>query len=690
VNHRRPWWIVFSLLPPLIALCALIIPFGCGGGGSSSATATPTPASVAIALVGVPPPGNFRSILLNISGVRINKTANADQAASGWTTISVPSLAGSGNGQSPGDLQLDLLNTQTGAVFFNVGGAQQGTYQTVQVLVDTTNPGTIIPACQSGVSNTEGCINYPMTFNTLALPLIFPLATPLSVSANATAPLVIQLAVSIAAFPVNTGDPYMVTITPSETNAGSFLAAVSGNVTVKGTPNAVHVTPLSVSAELSGTNTVIETVPVKAKGFYTLELPAAPSGTSYDIFTTGGASTFAALQGITVIPGQFIGGMDLTTTGTSLGALTGIIADACTGIGIPGAQLELLAPAANVTVLPTPRPTPPASFCFDNPGQCVVVASASADQGGNYPMPGTTKNPTGFDEIPVGQSDFAVQVNASGYSSLSSSMFLRTNKNEICSAATSPTVCSFSLSTGYINGTVNLVSDPPPGSSVVVQVFAENNGTNQLVSALLQPLTFLNHQTSLPFTLNVPINQPVSGVTPPFDLFAVAIDPFQGGPGPFPGHDIPVLANQPAPTAGCQQMTAAAFEAMNCVGHGSISGTVQNADTGTSVEVEKLDPSNTPVQVLGTSPALFSSNSPSNNAYTLCVPPDTYALQRFEAAPTSSATPSATPIPVGTPQPVMVPQPAATSSPCPSTCSNTNSGSAPCPGICSGTAASPL
>ena len=84
------------------------------------------------------------------------------QAASGWTTIAVPSSAGSGNGQSPGDLQIDLLNTQTGAVFFNVGGVSRGTYQTVQVLVDPTNPGTIVPACQSGVSNTEGCINYPM------------------------------------------------------------------------------------------------------------------------------------------------------------------------------------------------------------------------------------------------------------------------------------------------------------------------------------------------------------------------------------------------------------------------------------------------------------------------------------------------------------------------------------------------
>lgn len=274
-----------------------------------------------------------------------------------------------------------------------------------------------------------------------------------------------------------------------------------------------------------------------------------------------------------------------------------------------------------------------------------------------------------------------MKVNASGYSSLLSSAFVKAKLNQVCSAGTSPTACNFSLTTGYINGTVNLVSDPPPGSSVVVQVFGENSGTNQLLSALSQPLVFLNHETSLPFTLNVPI----SGAGPNFDLFAVAIDPFQGGPNPFPGHDVQVLANLPSPVSGCQQTNAGAFAPMNCVGHGSISGTVQNPDTGTGVEVLKQG-----VQITGTSPGLFSSVSPANNQYTLCVPPDSYSLQRIETAPTSSADESPTPIPVGTPQAVMVPQPAATSSPCPSSCSNSNSAPGPCPGLCNATSASPL
>ena len=328
MKHQRPWWIVFSVLPPLIAFCALIIPSGCGGGGGSSPTAAPTTGSVAIALVGVPPVGNFRSVLLNISGIRINQVANASVSSPGWVTIPVPTAAGGGNNLSPGDLQLDLLQTQTGAVVFNVSGAPPGTYQTVQVLVDPNNPGTIVPACQSGAANTEGCIDYPILFGTNNVNLntvIFSLNSPLPVSANATAPLVVQLGVSITSFPTNVGDPYVVAITGSEINVGSYLASVSGNVKATGTVTAIHIMPLTVSAELSGTNTIVESVPVRAKGFYDLELPAAPGGTSYDIFTTGGSYTYAAFRGITVTPGLLVPGLDLTVTAITPGTLSGTI-----------------------------------------------------------------------------------------------------------------------------------------------------------------------------------------------------------------------------------------------------------------------------------------------------------------------------------------------------------------------------
>lgn len=697
-------------------MCGLIIPSGCGGGGGSAPTAAPTNASVAVALIGVPPQGNFKSVSLNISGIRINQTPNAGLTAPGWVTIAVPTGVGSGNQANPGDLQIDLVQNQTGAKMFNVGGVPVGAYRTVQVLVDPTLPGTVVPACQSGVSNTEGCINYPIQFDTTSSTVnsvVFTLGTSLNAIANATAPLVIQLAGSITSPPVNTGDSYVMRITGNEVDFGSYLASVGGTVTIKGTgATGNRISRLTVAAELSGTSDIVETIPVKAKGAYTLELPAAPTGTSYDIFTFGGSDTYDSVQNISVVPGQGVA-QNFTVTGTTTANFAGTIVDGCKGTALTGAQLELLAPAANANPTPssgtqptpTPRPTPPATgYCVSNPQQCVIVGSTGTDQAGNYPLPGTTLNPSFFAQVPTNLSNLAVRVSASGYSTLLSSAFLKSSTNQVCSgsSANPNTICNFSLTTGYINGTVNLVSDPPPGNSVLVEVFAENSGTNEIVAALPIPLTFIHQQTSQPFTLNVPI----TGAGPNFDLFAVAVDPYLGATSPFPGHNISVLANVPGPSNSCDSIppippspapspTPIAMPAMDCVGHGSITGIVQNPDTGTYVEVEKQG-----VQILGTTPGLLSSNSPNNTQYTLCVPPDDYTIQRFDAAPTpvgeptvigsDTPTPIATPIP-GPSQAITVPQPASTSSPCPSSCSNnSDSASGPCPGICTGTLASPL
>ena len=625
-------------------------------------------------------------MLINVAGVRINTIANADPSAPGWVSISVPSSAGSGNAQTPGDLQIDLLQSQTEATFFNIGGAPPGTYQTVQILVDPTNPGTIVPACQAAGSGQEGCTNYPIQLDDQISPVIFTLANPITVNKNQTAPLLIDFAPFITGQPGVTGGTYTVALNASEVNAGSFLAPVSGNITIKGTPTGIHVSPFTVNAELSGTHTIIESAPVGKGFFYTLELPASPSGTSYDLYLSGGGTSYGAVRNLTVMPGQLISGKDITVIGSAIGEVKGEVADACTGLGIAGATLEILAPAPD-SPLPLPRPAPPASFCADpaNFTQCVVVAKTSTDQSGLYPLPGTVQHPGDFTQVGVNQADLALRISASGYSTLLSNIFVRTMGGLDCSAGSTSinaTNCSFSLTTGYLNGTVNLSTDPPPGNSVLVEVFAETSGTNQLVSALPAPLMFGNMQTSLPFKLNLPI----TGAGPNYDLFAVAIDPYLGATDPFPGHDIPVLAGITGPPAACQPATTvAAFPAMSCVGHGSITGTVTNPDLNTTVELEKSG-----VQILGTAPGLFASNSPSNTAYSLCVPPDSYTLQRFEAVPVSSGTATATPIAVGTPQPLAVASPMATSSPCPSTCSNTDSSVEPCPGECTSTAAQPL
>ena len=457
MNHRRPWWLVFSLLPPLIALCGLLIPFGCGGGGSSSATATPTPGEVSVAFVGVPPPGNFQKVLLNISGIRINKMPNAQTNSAGWTTIAVPTSAGTGNAQNPGDLQIDLEQTQTGAILFNTAGVEQGMYQTVQVLIDQTNVGTIVPACQSGGANTEGCINFPLTTENPLIGILLDLQTPLNISKFSTAPIVIQLQASVVAAPSAPGDSYVLDLTANETNFGSYLGSITGTVTVSGLATQFHTSPLSVSAELTGTDTVVETVPVGAKSSYTLELPAALSGTTYDLLLGGSGVEYRTVQGVTLVPGQAILGMDFKSVQSNPGKFVGFIADSCTGLGIPGAQVEVLAPNQ---ATPQPTNTPPASLCLESPDQCVVVAVSSADQNGSYPLGGTAKNPNGLDEVPVNQENLALRISASGYTTQLSSAFVHPlSKDETCSTSTSTTNCSFSLTTGYMSGNVQLVTD---------------------------------------------------------------------------------------------------------------------------------------------------------------------------------------------------------------------------------------
>jgi len=164
VNHRRPWWIVFSLLPLLIGLCALVVPFG-------------SVAAIVRRRRRCPPmptwrwpssdrsDRNFQSILLNISGVRINKLVDAATNSPGWTTIAVPPQAGSGNGQKPGDLQIDLLHTQTAATIYNVAERRRGSTTRCKCWWTRPNRGPSYRPANRANSNTEGCTNYRMQFS---------------------------------------------------------------------------------------------------------------------------------------------------------------------------------------------------------------------------------------------------------------------------------------------------------------------------------------------------------------------------------------------------------------------------------------------------------------------------------------------------------------------------------------------
>ncbi len=668
MNYRRPWWAILPLLVSLGTLLGLIVPSGCGSGGGGSPPAfAPTLANMAVAFIGSPPqsspPGipGFRSVFLNVSAVRLNPSANAPLGDSRWVKIPVSSGAGNGSGPNPGDLQIDLNSIQTGATLFNTSGIPVGTYREVQVVVDPTNPGAIVPACQALNVNQEGCASYPIVFSNPRQAVTISLSSPISASKGKLATLLLQLSLAIDAQPSGPAGAYSVTVTADVANPESFLGQVTGAVHARGAPQRFHASPLSVSAELTGTDTVVAKVPV-ASGNFTLELPAFPaSGTTYDLFVSGGGFTYDANRAITIYPGSS-STLDFNVTAGGIGTIGGTITDACSGLGIPGAMVELLAPPSNIS--------PPAD-CTTEPQDCVPVAATSADEAGNYPLPGTRGQPSDFSQVPTGKQNLALQASAGGYGTLVGSAQASSSNSGTCAGSVAKNQCSFNLLTGYINGTVTLSQAPPPGQSVQVQVFAENSGTSQLVSALTMPLVFGPGQNSARFSLNVPVPSPSAAATPAFDLFAAAIDPYLGAADPYPGHTIAVAAEIQGQITQCQTTPNVAIGPLDCVGHGSISATVANPDSGTTVEVLEDG-----VQILGTAPGLLSSAStPPNNQFTLCVPPGLYTLQRFEQ-PAGGGAPSP-----GATVTVTVPTPSAVSTPCPSTCSSAGDGSS-CPGQC--------
>ena len=113
---------------------------------------------------------------------------------------------------------------------------------------------------------------------------------------------------------------------------------------------------------------------------------------------------------------------------------------------------------------------------------------------------------------------------------------------------------------------------------------------------------------------------------------------------------------------------------MDCVGHSSVTGTVLNPDSGTTVAVSKNG-----VRLLQAAVGPATPAPSVGNTYSFCAPPDTYTIQRLEKG-----------VPAGTPTAVtLMPTPMPTSSPCPSTCFGQSANNT-CPGLCVNVVQSPL
>jgi len=666
-----------TLLPPLAIICALFLGSASGGGivpdaASPTATATPTPIGPTLkptvqvgfvtTVAGVPP-NNIQSIFLNIVAVRLNPLPKGgvgklpSETNSKWVTIPVPPAISAHGGTQSGALQIDAIAGQSQAQMFNTTTVRVDTYQSVELLLDTNDPGSIVPTCSqvSPAQLVEGCASYPIQVQNPGQQLAFLSTVP--VAKGKLTQLLINLDVTIVQQPTVAGGAYTIAIAPGPpVPPGSYLGQVTGTITgASGASKGKKIPALAVTAELEGTNTVIASSASGSSGKYTLSLPAAADfGTSYDVYVSGGGAAFAAARlASPVMPGQSIDQPFTTKTGQTLGQITGRITDACTKQPIVGATLQILVPQGTST-----------TDCATTPADCVSVASTSTDNTGSFPLPGTAATPAAFDAIPT-NTDYTLQISAAGYDTLlTPTRATSPPHGGHCPESTSSPACDFALTTSYLVGTVSLVAAPPAGRSVTIQVFAEDHGTNTIENALPMPLNLKSPVTSANFTLNVP-SSPSSRT---FDVFASAIDLYQGQTDPYPGHTIGVISDVAIPTA-CSTPSGPQFSvpALECIGHGSITGSVINPDSGTEIELSKDD-----VQLMSAAPGPLPPAPNPGNGYTFCVPPDTYTLQRLEFG-----------TPVGTPAtsiPTAVPS--STSSPCPSICQNPDK---TCPGLCSNT-----
>ena len=653
------------------------------------------------------PPAGFQNVLLNVQGVRINPHANAGPSSNGWQLIPTP--PGIGGGNQSAELQIDLNTSQDVPELFNTAKVRPGTYKIAELLLDPNNPGSLIPNCpQSGV--LEGCISYPIAL-TNGQVIFTPEITGFAPGNGKVAQLIINLQMVLSPpAPIVAGGAYQATLSINASTTG--LGIVTGQINSSGSSSGStgKLIKLGVTAETIGTNTAIGTALVKNR-MYTLMLPAAPGfGTLYDLAVAGGGDSYAAarLPPLGPGPGQMINGPTFTVTGQMVGNITGSVMDGCTANKpVVGATLQLLVP-------PDSNAEFDCSTDLGSAAQCITVASATTDNAGNFPLPGSLTLPPQFQNVPAppGKSGaYAMEVTAPGYDPLLVQVKPSTgagkNSGGVCSVGGSPfTKCNLLLPTAFISGSVHIMP-PLPGQTTLVQVFAEQSGTNNIQSSLPMPISVRNPNALVRFTINVPSKIGL------FDLFATTIDQYQGLSDPYQGHSIAVLSGVEMPMEACAtNSTPADFDknhAIDCVGHGSIIGTAATPNLGASIALSKPDPTNgNPVQI---TTAQIQNQLAGNPSFAFCVPADTYQVQPIQLpAPVDGVAPSVapTPYPTGEPTPVTIMpapvvngtaaatpttsgMPSATPTPppfkitCPTTCST---GANTCPGICNSTNAS--
>jgi hypothetical protein len=643
-----------------------------------------------------PPPLPYQHVYLNVLGVRLNPNVGAAEGDRNWVTIPAPVLNGIGNKAGSSQVTLDLTQIGQLAAFFNnafvKANKNKQVYQEAELLLNSANPGSIVPLCSALPSPGEGCTTYPLAFGSGPPSIRAPLS--LSLAKGAVLPLVVDITLDVPSPPSVTGNQVTVqaptievipntfvqlpsTATPADTPTpvaiNPYMALVTGKVTGNnGTSTVINVEPTGTSDLVSPINPFN----LFSDGTYNLYLPALPAGaTSYDFYASGPDRSFELAPDVTVLPNTVLNRqLDFTQTTHSGESVRGSLADACNGGVPPGLQhatLKILEPFISPTATPgkgSPTPTPaPTPDCGAIPAtDCVIVATAVTNSGGSFPtpVPGKSSNIVAFSAIPSGF-DYTLIVDAPGFDRTVVPLVKPKSSSILTCVGTHDTkdksICDLALSHGYLDGALNLGAVTP--TDLTAQVVAEDRGTSELENTINVGVPAGQSEASFPGSgIYIPdqddprYGDQLTGI----DLYALIDDDLNGVTQTNTGHSIPVEANLPVPQACSTAVVEASLNDTTCVGHGSIEGSFIAATTGTTAVLEKPDP-NLPadlVQLISGGVGPYGDNG--GNGYALCAPADDYDLQRFDNGVPSPPTPVA----LATPDQVPA------------------SGATPCPGIC--------
>lgn len=648
---------------PVLTLAALF------GTGSPAQAVT---GSVEVAFTSTASPSNstqlFQSMVLNVIGVRLNPTAGAvSESDKKWQLIPAPGGASGPHksGQAHTELQVDLASTQNLAQVLNTTKIPAQTYNHIELVLDPQNPGNFVPLCGTTQPRGEGCIVYPAKSLSPNVPIQVQGTVSFTVTENTTTPLVLNIDPEIAGTPASSADSVaidpVITVVPNE----SFGTVVGNPDLALITGTAKKLANETISAQLTGTAQVVASTTTLSSGAYALNLPAAASGTTYDLVASGPGRSFVVKSGLTVLPGQETSGINFSPVARGRIPLTGKVLDACTGVAILGASLELLLPDPSIS------PTPDCTAI--TPVGCVIVATAQTNSSGSYPIT-TLGKLVPFQQIP-NDTDYTLRVSSSGYNLGELAVTPAAGSLKCKSSGFKNNACSINLERGEVQATVSL-GTTNTGPTINAMIAAEESGTNNLLSVATAAIPTGASQ-SAPVTVFVPDNSASTNPIASLDFFASVQDSFgtptSGTPQKATGHSIALAAAVPGsskcPVQNNLTPASVIIGTAACVGHGSVEGTVTSPDNNTVVGLASNG-----VQLMQIG---VPTGTTTPGEFSFCAPADQtagYTLEHYERQPDGSLLLVAS-VPVTMAAPTTVP------APCSGICGNTSTTCLLCTGV---------